>query len=93
MDTPKDKRKFAAFRLAYPNVKRKKIKNPKTGRMAFDTVANWKKKAAWGKQQVKQYIALRAMQRKIRGPVGSKTVQLPGQLIAARKHTHVHIRY
>jgi hypothetical protein len=72
LDTPKNKRKIAALRSAYPNVKRKKIKNPKTGRMAFDTVANWKKKAAWEKQQVKQYIALRAMQRKIRGRLAAR---------------------
>ena len=72
LDTPKNKRKIAALRSAYPNVKRKKTKNPKTGRMVFDTVANWKKKAAWAKQQVKQYIALRAIQRKIRGRLAAR---------------------
>jgi len=72
LDTPQNKRKIAALRSAYPNVKRKKIKNPKTGRMILDTVANWRKMAAWAKQEVKQYIALRAVQRKIRGRLAAR---------------------
>jgi hypothetical protein len=66
LNTPQNKRKIAALRSAYPNVKRKKIKNPKTGRMILDTVANWRKMATWAKQEVKQYIALRALQLGIR---------------------------
>ena len=64
LNTPQNKRKIAALRSAYPNVKRKKIKNPKTGRMILDTVANWRKMATWAKQEVKKYIALRALQLK-----------------------------
>ena len=40
--------------------------------MILDTVANWRKMAAWAKQEVKQYLALRAMQRKIRGRLAAR---------------------
>jgi hypothetical protein len=86
LNTPQNKRKIAALRPVYPNVKRKKIKNPKTGRMILDTVGNWRKLAAWAKQEVKQYLALRTMQRKIRGRLAARQFNYMGN---SSPHTNI----